>query len=47
MGDDWFFDHDSSREDLRAATYGRGTPQGVLPDSTKAQRKAACVDLLN
>ena len=45
-GDDWFFDHDTSRN-IRSNSCGRGTPQGVLEDSTKEERLAACTDLLN
>lgn len=46
-GDDWFFDHDNSRSDLRASSCGRGTPQGILPNSMSNQRVAACVDMLH
>jgi len=44
-GDDWFFAHDT-RGSLRSPGCGRGTPQGMLADSTKAERLAACIDLL-
>jgi DNA/RNA endonuclease G (NUC1) len=46
-GDDFFFARDESRTDLRGSDCGRGTPQGVLENSTKAERLAACTDLLN
>jgi hypothetical protein len=46
-GDDFFFARDQSRDDLRGANCGKGSPVGVLPDSTKAQRLAACKDHLN
>ncbi len=45
-GADFFFARDSSRN-IRGSSCGRGTPQGVLEDSTKAGRLAACTDLLN
>jgi len=45
-GDDWFFAHDTTRN-VRSAACGRGTPQGVLVDSTRAERLAACTDLLH
>ena len=43
-GDDLFAD---SGRNIRANSCGRGTAQGVLPNSTKAERLAACTDLLN
>jgi len=46
-GDNWFFRHDKARSDLRAASCGLGTPQGVIVNSTKAQRLQACTDQLH
>ena len=46
VGDDFFFARDSSRNIL-AGSCGRGTPQGVLANSTDAERLAACTDMLN
>jgi len=46
-GDNWFFANDTSRSNLRSSTCGRGTPQGVVENSTKAQRIAACTDQLH
>ena len=46
-GDDWFFSHGTARSNLRASTCGRGTPQGVIENSTKAERIAACTDQLH
>ena len=45
--DDCFFSHDVSRSNLRSQSCGEGSPQGVLPNSTKAERIAACIDHLN
>lgn len=45
-GDEWFFAHNQSRDDLRVNSCGRGNPQGILPNSTKAERLAACIDML-
>ncbi len=45
-GNDWFFARDTSRN-IRASSCERGTPQGVLEDSTKEERLAACIDNLN
>ena len=45
-GDDFFFERDTSRN-IRASSCGQGTPQGVLEDSTEAERLVACTDLLN
>jgi len=44
-GDDFFFQHDESRN-IRSDSCGVGTPQGVLEDSTKEARLAACTDQL-
>lgn len=45
-GNDWFFTHDQNRSNLRSSDCGRGNPQGVLVDSTKDERLAACTDQL-
>ena len=45
-GDDFFFARDTGRN-IRGSSCGRGTPQGVLENSTQAERLAACTDLLN
>ena len=45
-GDDWFSARNISRN-IRSSTCGRGTPQGVVVNSTKAARFTACTDLLN
>ncbi len=44
-GDDWFFDHEGGRN-IRSSTCGRGTPQGVLENSRRDERLAACIDQL-
>ena len=44
--DDWFSARNVSRN-IRSSSCGRGTPQGVLVNSTEANRLAACKDLLN
>lgn len=43
-GDVWFFAHDKSRSDLRANSCGRGTPKGVILNSTLQERIQACTD---
>ena len=45
-GDDWFFVHDTARN-TRASSCGRGTPQGVLENSTLSERINACTDQLH
>ena len=45
-GDDWFFDHDKSRSDLRSSSCGTGTPQGILTNSITQHRLNACTDQL-
>ena len=45
-GDDWFSARNVSRN-IRSSTCGRGAPQGVVENSTEAERLAACTDLLN
>jgi hypothetical protein len=42
---EWFFQRAGGRN-IRASTCGRGTPQGVLLNSTKQQRLQACIDRL-
>ena len=44
-GDDWFFDHEGGRN-IRSSTCDRGTPQGILENSTRDERLAACIDQL-
>ena len=45
-GDDFFFARDASRN-IRANSCGSGgAPQGILVNSTKEERIAACTDLL-
>lgn len=46
-GDDWFLSRDQSRNKFRADSCNRGNPQGVLANSTKAERIEACIDKLN
>lgn len=45
-GDDFFFARDTSRN-IRDDSCGTGTPQGILDNSTAAERLDACTDLLN
>ena len=45
-GDDWFFSHGQSRDNLRSDSCGKGNPQGILANSTKADRLEACIDKL-
>ena len=45
-GNDWFFARDESRN-VRGEECGRGSPKGILENSTKAQRLAACIDQLD
>ncbi len=42
---DWWTKRKTAR-DIRGGDCGRGTPAGVLENSTKEQRLAACVDVL-
>jgi hypothetical protein len=44
-GDDWFLEHKGGRN-IRPSTCGLGTPQGVLENSTRNERVAACIDHL-
>jgi DNA/RNA endonuclease G (NUC1) len=44
--DDWFFSRKTSRN-IRKAPCGRGSAQGVLEDSTRDERIAACTDQLH
>ena len=43
---DWWDQRRTGRE-IRSKTCGRGTPQGVIPDSTKEERLEACTDKLS
>ena len=42
--DPWFYAHKGSRSDLRGGDCGRGTPAGILWNSTREQRIEACTD---
>lgn len=44
-GDPFFLSKRTGR-DIRSPTCGKGSPQGVLPDSTRNERLAACIDHL-
>jgi len=46
-GDDFFFARDASRNIRDSSCGSGGSPQGILPNSTDAQRIAACTDFLN
>ena len=45
-GDDFFFARGTSR-DIRSSACGRGTPKGILVNSTRSERVAAWIDHLN
>ena len=45
VANDWW-DQKRSGRSIRSASCERGTPQGILPNSSGAQRKAACTDKL-
>lgn len=44
-GDAFFLSKRTGR-DIRSPSCGRGSPQGVFPDSTRDERLAACIDHL-
>ena len=45
-GGQWFFIHYDSR-DTRPKNCGKGSPQGILPNSTKEERIEACTNMMN
>ena len=46
-GSDFFFERDEIKGLRDPAVCGTGTPQGILVNSTRTQRRTACTDLLN
>lgn len=45
-GDPWFLERRTGRN-IRSASCGRGNPQGVLENSTRGERSAACIKHLH
>ena len=46
-GNDFFFERDEIKDVRDDPVCGVGTPAGILPNSTRAERRAACTDLLD